>query len=184
AVDRPGGVYVADTGNGTIRTITPAGAVTSFVAGIQGESVAVDSAGSLYVGAYDGTIRKITPAGVMTTLAGSAGHGGTNDGIGGAARFGVPCCASPLGVAVDSAGNVYVADSRNNTIRKVTPAGAVTTLAGLTQFDTTGWPIGGSTDGTGSTARFNDPYGVAVDAADNIYVTDTGNYTIRKVTPD
>jgi DNA-binding beta-propeller fold protein YncE len=108
----------------------------------------VDDLGNLYVAdSGNHTIRKITPAGVMTTLAGSAGHGGTNDGVGGAARF-----ASPLGVAADSAGNVYVADSRNNTIRKITPAGAVTTLAGLAQFDPTGWPIGGSTDGTGSEA--------------------------------
>jgi len=68
---------------------------------------------------------------------------------------------------VDGAGNVYVADTVNNTIRKVTPGGAVTTLAGLAQFDGFGNPVGGSADGAGSTARFNAPWGVAVDAATN-----------------
>ena len=82
----------------------------------------------------------------------------------------------PYGVAVDSAGNVYVADTSNHTIRKVTPAGVVTTLAGLAGNS-------GSADGTGSAARFYLPCGVAVDSAGNVYVADTGNHTIRKVTP-
>ena len=79
-------------------------------------------------------------------------------------------------MAVDSAGNVYVADTCNHTIRKVTPAGVVTTLAGLAGS-------AGSADGTGSAARFNYPAGVAVDSAGNVYVADTDNNTIRKVTP-
>ena len=88
------------------------------------------------------TIRKVTPAGVVTTLAGLAGSSGSADGTGSAARF-----YHPSGVAVDSAGNVYVADCGNHTIRKVTPAGVVTTLAGLAGNH-------GSADGTGSAARF------------------------------
>ena len=82
----------------------------------------------------------------------------------------------PTGVAVDSAGNVYVADQGNHTIRKITPAGVVSTLAGLAGS-------AGSTDGTGSAARFFQPLGVAVDAAGNVYVADTNNQTIRKITP-
>jgi hypothetical protein len=122
------------------------------------------------------------------TLAGEAGRLGSTDGTGGAARFGAVASYflefwGPGGVAVDSAGNVYVADTRNNTIRKMTPAGVVTTLAGLAQTDTDGYPVSGSADGTGSAARFNNPYGVAVDSAGNVYVADTDNYTIRKVTP-
>ena len=99
---------------------------------------------------------------MVTTLAGLAGSAGSADGTGSAARFN-----DPVGVAVDSAGNVYVADTDNHTIRKVTPAGVVTTLAGLAGSS-------GSADGTGSAARFNDPYGVAVDSAGNVYVADTG----------
>ena len=104
----------------------------------------------------------------FTTLAGPPEAGpGAIDGPGSAARF-----DSLTGVAVDSAGNVYVADTYNNTIRKVTPGGVVTTLAGLAG-------TGGSADGTGSAARFNWPNGVAVDSAGNVYVADTGNNTIR-----
>src|SRR5206468_2920267 len=116
-------------------------------------------------------IRKVTPAGVVTTLAGLAGTPGDTDGTGSAARF-----SELWGVAVDGWSNVYVADRDNNTIRKVTPAGVVTTLAGVAGS-------AGSTDGTGSAARFSDPLGVAVDSARNVYVADTDNSTIRKVTP-
>ncbi|HXI11483.1 MAG TPA: NHL repeat-containing protein [Thermoanaerobaculia bacterium] len=134
--------------------------------------VATDSSGNVYVADTNNhTIRKITPAGVVTTLAGLAGSSGSADGTGSAARFN-----GPSGVATDSSGNVYVADFANRTIRKVTPSGAVTTLAGLAES-------GGSTDGIGSEARFNSPRGVAIDSSGNVYVADTNNYTIRKITP-
>ena len=107
----------------------------------------------------------------MTTLAGLAGVPGSADGTGSTARFN-----SPSLNAMDSTGNIYVGDSLNNTIRKVTPAGVVTTLAGLAGAR-------GSADGTGSAARFNQPQGVALDSAGNVYVADYGNFTIRKVTP-
>ncbi len=111
-------------------------------------------------------------ANVVTTLAGLAGQTGSAEGSGSAARF-----KDPEGVAVDGAGNVYVADAGNDTIRKITPAGVVTTLAGSPGQ-------AGSADGTtGSAARFDSPEGVAVDSKGNIYVADTGNDTIRMITP-
>lgn len=186
-VDSAGNVYVADQVNYTIRKVTPAGEVTTLaglagyggraIAGSDGrfnfpQGVAVDTAGNVYVvNRGNSTIQKVTPAGAVTTLAGLAGTEDEVDGLGSAARF-----VFPKGVAVDRAGNLYVADTIASTIRKVTPTGTVTTLAGLA-FD---WS---SADGTGSAARFNFPGGVAVDTATNLYVADTGNHTIRKVTP-
>lgn len=188
AVDGKGNVYVADTTNNTIREITPA-RVVSTLAGLASapgsddgtgifarfshpNDVAVDTAGNVYVADTDNdTIRKVTPAGVASTLAGLAGSQGSADGTGGAARF-----IFPEGVAVDTTGNVYVADTYNYTIRKITPAGVVTTVAGLARNQ-------GSTDGTGSAARFNTPTSVAVDTAGNIYVADLFSNTIRKITP-
>jgi len=188
ATDDAGNVYVADFGNHTIRKITPAGAVTTLAgtAGVTGSTdatgaaarfssplgVATDSAGNVYVGdTNNNTVRKITPAGVVTTLAGTAGVTGSTDATGAAASF-----FAPLGVATDSAGNVYVADLGNHTIRKITPAGVVTTLAGTAGAF-------GSTDATGAAARFNGPFGVATDSAGNVYVADSGNSTLRKITP-
>ena len=138
-------------------------------AGISG-GLAVDGNGNLYV--VDGsTIRKITADGVVTTLAGTEGIHGSADGTGPAAQFN-----DAAAIAVDGSGNVYVADTMNMTIRKVTPAGVVTTLAGT---------AGGSpafSDGKGSAARFWGPESVAVDAAGNVYVADYGY--IRRITPD
>jgi len=107
----------------------------------------------------------------VSTLAGTAGITGSADGTGAAARFNFP-----EGVATDSAGNVYVADTINSTIRKITPAGVVSTLAGAAG-------ITGSTDATGAAARFHFPHGVATDSLGNVYVADTSNHTIRKITP-
>ena len=189
AVDSAGTVYVAD-GSNTIRTITPAGVVTTL-AGLAGQppgstdgtgsaarfgngprGIAVDSAGNAYVADTNNhTIRKITPGGVVTTFAGLAGQPpGNIDGTGSAARFN-----SPRGVAVNAAGTVYVADTNNNTIRQITAAGVVTTLAGQAGAF-------GNNDGTGSAARFGQPQGIAVDDTGTLYVADTNNHTIRKVT--
>jgi kumamolisin len=185
-VDGSGNVYVADTGNQTIRKVTPAGVVSLYAgtAGSAGSSntgtgtfnspsnVAVDSSGNVYVAdASNNAIRKITPAKVVSTLAGRAGRTGSTNGTGSGARFN-----SPQGVAVDSNGNIYVADAGNNLIRKVTSAGVTTTLAG-------GAGVSGSTDGSGTAARFNYPVDVAVDGSGNVYVADTNNNTIRKITP-
>src|ERR1017187_1417676 len=189
AVDTNGIVYVADTGNYTIRKITPAGIVTTLAgsAGISGstdatgdsarfyepEGIAVNSAGTLiYIAdTWNHTIRQVTPAGVVTTLAGSAGNFGSADGAGNSAQF-----YQPQGMAVDGSGNIYVADTGNQTIRKVTVLGAVTTLAGLAGNN-------GNADGTGNSASFWNPQGVALDSAANLYVADSFNNTIRQVTP-
>lgn len=118
------------------------------------------------------TIRKITPGRVVTTLAGSPGQSGSADGTGSAARFN-----AQTGVAVDSAGNLYVADQGNNTIRKITPLGEVTTLAGLAGFGGEG-----TADGIGRAARFRYPGWLAVDSAGNLYV-ETYDSRITKGTP-
>jgi sugar lactone lactonase YvrE len=134
--------------------------------------IAVDSAGNVYVAdTGNSVIRKITPTGLVSTFAGTAGVIGGQDGAGAAAQFG-----APTGIAVDAAGNLYVADSFLNTIRKVTPAGVVTTIAGTPR-------ITGHSDGTGAAAQFNQPSGIGVDASGNVYVADTNNDTIRRITP-
>ena len=144
------------------------------------EGIAVDAAGTVFVvDTVNGTIRKVTAAGGVSTLAGTPGVVGSADGTGAAAQFNYPA-----GIAVDSADNVYVADTFNSTIRKITPAGVVTTLAGLAPTAANPSPTNtGSTNGTGGAARFNFPRGLAVDGAGNVYVADTVNSTIRKVTP-
>ena len=224
AVDSSGNLYVADTSNFLIRKITPAGFVTTFAGtGSAGSAdgtgtaasfkvpvgVAVDSSGNVYViDAGTLSIRKITPAGVVTTFAGS-GLSGVADGTGTAASF-----HTPMGIAVDSSGNLYVPEMVKSLIRKITPAGVVTTLAGSFSIptgvavDSSGnlyvtdrvnnsivkmTPAGiittlaggsiGATNGTGTAASFNGPGGIAVDSSDNVFVVDTENHLIRKITP-
>lgn len=189
AADAAGNIYVADYSNETVRKITPAG-VTSTLAGTPGSrgsadgfgaaarfsgdaGTAVDGAGNVFVSDSDShTIRKINPMGVVTTLAGTVGVTGHADGVGAAAQFN-----HPAGLAADAMGNVYVADQFNDTIRMITPAGVVSTIAGQPRS-------AGSNDGTGAMARFNQPTGIAVDGAGNLYVADFGNAIIRKIAPD
>ncbi|HEY2584061.1 MAG TPA: NHL repeat-containing protein [Mucilaginibacter sp.] len=183
AVDGAGNVYVADAGNNMVRMITPAGIVSTLAGNSVSVSngaltntsfnnptgVAVDILGNVYVADYlNNIILEVNQAGTVTTLAGK-GQTGANNGPDSSATF-----YYPNSVAVDAANNVYVADGVNNLIRKITPAGMVTTLAGS--------GIAGAIDSTGTAASFNGPSGLVVDAAGNVYVADTNNNLIRKIT--
>ena len=186
SIDRFNNVYLADTGNHTIRKITSSG-VVSTMAGSPGVAahvdgtgvgarfyfpygVAVDDALNVYVVGGDDTVRKVTPAGVVTTLAGVSMAQGTADGAGAAARFN-----EPWGIASTGAGTLFIADQRNHTIRRVTNDGIVTTVAGMPG-------VAGSSDGTGSGAAFREPTGIALGNGGDLYVTDMSNHTIRMVT--
>ncbi len=178
AVSTDGNLIVGDSGNNRIRNVTMLDGTATTLAGTSGTTifnyplgVAVDAAGNIYVAdSKNHRIRKVTPLGAVTTLAGS-GTASFVDATGTAAGFN-----EPDGVVVDASGNVYVADTNNHRIRKVTPAGKVTTLAG------SGRAFSG--DGTGSGACFNMPQGLAIDAVGNIYVGDMVNELVRRVTPE
>jgi sugar lactone lactonase YvrE len=188
AVDGGGTVYVADTYNSTIRKITPEGNVSTLAgaAGIAGFSdglgaaakfnqpsgVAVDGNGVLYVADLgNNSIRRITSGGVVGTLAGWT-NAGYADGLGTNALLN-----GPAGVGVDGMGNVFVADTGNNTVRRIGSNGLVSTLAGLAGR-------AGRADGAGTNAQFNGPAALAADAAGNLYVVDTYSYTIRRIASD
>lgn len=187
AVDSADNVYVTDRGNQTLRKITPAQVVTTLAgsAGQQGHvngtgaaarfdypnSVAIGPADQIYVGDYSGTIRTVSAGGTVSDFVGTPYNNGYVNGTGAAARF-----DADMRMAIDSNGNIYVADYGNYRIRKVTPAGVVTTLAGSSTR--------GYADGQGATAQFYAPYDVAVDSAGNVYVIDPyNNFRVRKITP-
>jgi sugar lactone lactonase YvrE len=185
AVDASGNLFVADKDNHRIRKIISAsGEVTTFAGSTEGYAdgngtaaqfkkpydAVFDASGNMYVtDESDHRIRKITPAGAVTTFAGSSY--GFQDGPGNMAQF-----QFIKGIAIDGNGNLYVADENSHRIRKITPAGVVSTLAGTGSE--------GSTDGEGSAAQFRYPTGVAVDANGNVYVADKDNHKIRKITID
>jgi sugar lactone lactonase YvrE len=262
ACDAAGNVYVADTDNGTVRKITASARVSTLVSAAAGlsypQGVACDAAGTVFVAdTYHHVVYKVLSGGGLSVLAGFSGEQGTDDGAGAAARF-----SYPGGLACDAAGDIYVADSGNDEVRKITPAGVVTTVAGpeagldspqsvacapdgtVYVADTGGsrvvevggaglvvvadaaaglsYPGGvacdaagtvyiadtdgdcirrvagigsapviagapdvpGSADGPGTDARFDGPEGVACDASGNVYVADTGNSTVRKLSID
>ena len=183
AVDAVGNVYVADAGNNRICKVSPAG-VTTTLAGNENPGanngtgaaatfnnptgVALDATGNVYVADFlNNMIRKITPGGVVSTLVGS-GDIGSSDGQGTAASF-----YFPNSLTVDASGNVYVTDDINNLIRKITPDGTVTTIAGS--------GIAGFVNGAGTADSFSDPSGIAVNTSGDLYVADANNNAIRKI---
>jgi trimeric autotransporter adhesin len=190
AVDGQGNVYIADTGNERVRKVTPAGTITTIAGagrfqhpGYSGDGgpatsallntpngVAVDKKGNLYItDQRNNRVRKVNPKGTITTFAGTGKGGFSGDG-GPATRAKL---SWPSGIAVDGQGNVYISD--NNRIRKVSPRGRITTIAGSSKY-------GYSGDGGRATrAVFNGTRGVAVDARGNVYIADLGNNRVRKV---
>jgi sugar lactone lactonase YvrE len=183
AVDASGNVFVGDSSNNRIRKIA-SGVVTTFAgqatAGLVSgtgtsarfnnpRGLAFDASGNLFVADFgNNAIRKITSAGVVTTWAGQATSGFTS-GTGTNAQFN-----GPSGLSVDSFSNIFVADTGNNAIRKITSAAAVTTFAGQS--------TAGSTDATGTNARFSGPSDVTIGATGELYVADTNNNLIRTIT--
>ena len=187
ALDRAGNIFVAETGNNLIREITPQGVVSTFAgtAGIHAitdgtgtaatfyrpNSVTIDAAGNLYVADAGNTIRKITPQAVVTTFAGQGTVHGTADGIGTQATF------MALGeLRTDAAGNIYAGDAGASTVRLITPAGVVSTIAGKAASVV-------SAIGSGTEAGFLDPTGLAVDKSGNVYVADHYGYSVRVISP-
>jgi hypothetical protein len=185
-VDGKGNVYVADgTNNNLIRKIGADSSVTTIAGGSPGfvngngtsalfrdpGGIVVDASGNLFItDTENGAIRKMTPSGDVTTFAGN-GTQKSVDGAGTAASF-----YFPWGITIDASGNLYVVDNGSNKIRKVTNTGVVTTIAGS--------GVKGFANGKGNAAAFNLPNGICIDPSGNLYVCDTGNNQIRKITPD
>ncbi|WP_406429997.1 NHL repeat-containing protein [Streptomyces sp. NBC_00631] len=192
AVDGAGNLYIADASNHRVRKVTPGGIITTVAgngqAGFVSDggpavatslnnpyAVAVDGAGNLYIADHSNhRVRKVTPGGIITTVAGNGQAGFVSDGG--------PAVATklhyPLGVAVDRSGILYIADQNNHRVRKVTPDGIITTVAGNGQN-------GFVSDGGPAVAtKLYHPWGVAVDGDGNLYIGDRYNHRVRKVTPN
>jgi len=178
---------VTDEQKNTVRTITPAGVVTTLAgrAAVSGSTdgtgaaalfagprgIAVDRSGNIFVADRGNqTIRQITSAGIVSTLAGAANNCGSTDGLGSVARF-----CLPTGLTIDASGKLFVTDAQESTVRRITPTGVVSTVAGAAA-------VFGSSDGAGTAALFRSPRGVAVDGSGNVFVADRNNQVIRKIT--
>src|SRR5215217_1373662 len=186
ARDQGGNLFVSDANNNQIRKITPAADVTTFAGSrttgkVDGPGatatffhiagLAIDDAGNLYIAdSGNALVRKIAPDGQVTTYAGDGTNGRAN-GPKENSSFDVPAA-----IAVDIIGNIYLADHYNHMIRKISPAGIVSTLAGSGGQ--------GFADGSPGSATFNNPWGLAADHAGNVYVADYNNHLIRKIAAD
>ena len=190
AVDSTGNLYIADTANHVVRKVTAGGTITTFAGngtpGSTGDNgaptaaqlnapagVAVDGNGNVYIAdTANSHVRKVASGGAISTVAGGSGPGYSGDGGSGSSAL----LSFPTGLAADGAGNLYIADTLNSAIRKLSTSGNITTIAG------TGLQ-GYSGDGNqASAAQLNYPQGVAVDSLGNVYIADTGNNRVRKVT--
>ena len=175
--DNSGSLFVADSGNNAVRKVTSAGIVTTFAgnsANLKSPTdLAIDSNNNLYVADTEShTIRKITSGGVTNVYAGALNTPGALDATTASnARFDFP-----TDVAIDSSGTLFVADTGNQTVRQITQAGAVTTIAGQPG-------VSGSADGLGSSAQFSGPTGLIVDKTGNVFVSDTDNHEVRMISP-
>ena len=189
AVDAAGNIYIADSSNNVVRKVTPTGVISIYAGngtvGSGGDygrainaqldfptSVAIDSLGDLFIAdSNNALIRKVSPSGIITTLAGNRSNGYSGDG----GKANLARLYNPRGVAVDSKGDVFIADSSNNVIREVTPNGIITTVAGN---GTAGYTGDG---GRATSATLNSPLGISVDALGNLFIADTGNNVVRQV---
>jgi len=186
AFDSNGNLYVSDSANHLIRKITPGGVVTTFTGSGFGSTnggptvakfknpngLSFDTAGNMYVAdATNNMIRKVDTNGNVTTFAGQTTSGYTNAN-GTAAQF-----KGPQGLVFDSQSNLFVTDQSNYAIRKITPAGDVTTFAGAFPASS------GTTDGNGTNAQFNFPINIAIDSRGNIFICDQWTSQVRKITP-
>jgi hypothetical protein len=188
AVDSRGNVYIADTGNSVVEKVTPNGTLSIFAgdgsevpptpgpathSGLsQPADVAVDSSGNVYIAdSGNDVVEKVTPAGILSVIAGNGEEAAAKEG---------PALASPLhsptGLAIDSSGDVYIGDTKNNRVEKVTPAGTLSFVAGNGSF-------GGPTQGAATASRLGFPQGLAIDSQGNLYIADIDNARVEKVTP-
>ena len=189
-IDNEGNLYVADIGNNCIRKIDSEGFVSTFAGSVdsgyvdgakeealfyQPTGICTDNNGNFYIADFmNQYIRKIDQQGNATTIAGN-GESGYSEGTDSDAQFNYP-----RGIVIDSKGDLYIGDSWNHRIRKITPAGVVTTFAGYNEEVGTE-SRGTLKDGNGSEARFGTPCGLAIDKNDNIYVADALNHAARKI---
>jgi uncharacterized protein (TIGR03437 family) len=204
AVDASGNLFIADSGNSRIRKVSASGIITTVAGNGSGSfashpgdggpatsvplspfGVAVDASGNLFIAdSGNGRIRKVSASGIITTVAG--GGNGSFSGDGGPATS--ASLQGPFGVTVDASANLFIADSLNNRIRKVSASGIITTVAGSGSVDVftpqAGWSRNGGFSGDGgpaTSALLNNPMGVAVDASGNLFIADSFNNRIRKV---
>ncbi len=193
AIDRMGNLFIVDNGNRRIRKVDKSGVITTVAgsggSGFSGDGgpatgatfswgfnghlgIAVDGAGNLYIPDLSNQrVRKVDPQGIITTVAGNGVRDNSGDG-GAATSAGL---VDPIAVAIDRGGNIYIAESAGNRVRKVDTTGIITTAAG-------GGPLSGNGDGGPATyAVLNAPWALALDGAGNLYIGDVTARRVRKV---